>query len=189
MKLVNPHQKMLNLLRRLEYKSIPADIFTTPNGAAMFDDVANLARQYPGCVWSKSCEQIVVLPQEAPESLYYLTIAAQSLASELGLSRDDIQRIWLAEVLTAESAGLGNIFDDFGVLMLECQPLEEWGDREDHAPASISMDARGRERLIAALIEGRTSIRFYGESGGGYELTLVYLSEPNSKEVNSDERR
>ena len=62
---------------------------------------------------------------------------------------------------------------NLGTIELHPQPLTEWGDREDHADAEIRFDARGRERLIEALIEGRDAIEFYGESGGEYRLGLV----------------
>ncbi|MGL5060894.1 MAG: hypothetical protein ACRC62_13040 [Microcoleus sp.] len=65
---------------------------------------------------------------------------------------------------------------NLGTIELHPQPLTEWGDREDHAPATLRMDVQGRDRLIAALIEGRDSIEVYGESGGGYCLNLEIRS-------------
>lgn len=65
---------------------------------------------------------------------------------------------------------------NLGTIELHPQPLTEWGDREDHAPATLRMDVQGRDRLIAALIEGRDSIEVYGESGGGYCLSLEIRS-------------
>lgn len=47
---------------------------------------------------------------------------------------------------------------NLGTIELHPQPLTEWGDREDHAPATLRMDARGRDRLIEALMKGEGSI-------------------------------
>ena len=60
---------------------------------------------------------------------------------------------------------------NLGSIHLEPQPLTDWDDREDHAPTTLQMDSRGRDRLIAALITGEASIEVYGASGGGYMLT------------------
>ena len=74
-------------------------------------------------------------------------------------------RVWIDDLDPGPLRNLGSIH-------LEPQPLTDWGDREDHTPATIQMDPRGRDRLIAALIAGDKSIEVYGASGGGYTLNL-----------------
>ena len=64
-----------------------------------------------------------------------------------------------------------------GKIHLQPQPLEEWGDRRDHADATIVLDTVGRQALIDALVNGSESVQAIGESGGEYRLNIV-VEEP-----------
>jgi hypothetical protein len=92
--------------------------------------------------------------------LYEITYA---IAKNQGLRYEDADRLIRAEPTER----------NLGTIVLKSQPQTEWGEPEDHAAAEIRLDNCGRDRLIAALIEGRDSIEVYGESGGGYSLRLV----------------
>ena len=63
--------------------------------------------------------------------------------------------------------------EEIGKVHLESQPLEEWGDRRDHADATIVLDTVGRQALIDALVNGSASVQAIGESGGEYRLNIV----------------
>ena len=61
---------------------------------------------------------------------------------------------------------------DLGSIHLEPQPFTNWDSSEDHASATIQMDSRGRDRLIAALMAGNKSIEVYGNRRCEYTLNL-----------------
>jgi len=84
-------------------------------------------------------------------------MAAQAIAlSPLNSGTDEYRKAWQVQADR-----------NLGSLHLEPQPLTDWGDREDHAAATLHMGPRSRDRLIVALIAGEASIEVYGASGGG----------------------
>lgn len=125
-----------------------------------------IQEKFPECLWGKD-DRIFFLPfGDAPVFDEYVMQICEILGNIHSMQTFDVYRIMLAE-----PGELRN----YGSIQIEPQPLTDWGDREDHAPAEIRLDNRGRNQLIAALIEGRDSITVAGSSGGGYDLALKYI--------------
>jgi hypothetical protein len=157
-----------SLLIRWGYTPIESDV--KASGEAVSPYAQTLNRRFPGSIWGKSNEELLLAPAEVPDFNRRTDELIDSLAHLYDLDQSDIRRIMLAEPGGTPTPPGVPPMQHLGEIHLEPQPLTDWGDREDHAPATIVMDKRGRDRLIAALIEGRDSIDVYGQSGGGYQL-------------------
>lgn len=160
--MINPlttYDQARSLLSRWGYRPIKADV--KPDGSSVSVYAQALRRQFPGSIWNKHNEELFLPPAAVPDFDRRFSELVAALAKLHNIQMPDIRRIMAAEL---------DPLRRLGGIELQPQPLDDFGEPEDHAPARIVMDKRGRDRLIAALIEGRGSIDVYGPSGGGYEL-------------------
>jgi hypothetical protein len=125
-----------------------------------------------GRIWrcADTSHDVLMLDQGHSSFADNMATLMGELAIRYTLSAPDIRRIMAAEPGGTPTPPGVPPMQHLGGIHLEPQPLTDWGDLEDHATATIVMDKRGRDRLIAALIEGRNSIDVYGQTGGGYQL-------------------
>lgn len=167
--MINPtHEQARSLLTRWGYTPIKSDV--KPSGKAVSPYAQNLNRRFPECIWGKDNEELLLAPAEVPDFNRRTDELIDDLAHLHKIDKADIRRIMAAEPGGTPTPPGVPPMQHLGQVHLEPQPLTDWGDREDHATATIVMDKRGRDRLIAALIEGRNSIDVYGQTGGGYQL-------------------
>jgi hypothetical protein len=119
--------------------------------------------RFRGLYWELG-ESLIGLPSEENPSWHsiYQDMLVE-VACVHGMAASDVERI-----IKAEPDGA---LREFGYCHLQGQEQDEFGF-EDHGPATLHLSPTGRDRLIAALIEGRKSIDFHGEGGGGYSLAI-----------------
>ncbi|MGL4421943.1 MAG: hypothetical protein ACRCZF_14850 [Gemmataceae bacterium] len=159
----NPNDALEVLARK--HKLSPSDIrrimAAEPDGSRGLIQVADLK---PGMSYYDGAIGRIILGIEERGGLLRL----------LTLSDGDLLGLGATQTVEIENPSLHGIASTRppGSIHLIAQPIDEFGQPEDHSPASIVMDKQGRDQLIAALIEGRGSIDAYGESGGGYQLIL-----------------
>lgn len=60
----------------------------------------------------------------------------------------------------------------FGTIVINGQPLTDWGEPIPHEDVTIKTDTDGRAQLIKALLNGTQSIMVRSESGGVYQLNF-----------------
>lgn len=144
----NPTQEQARkLLKRWGYEPV-----TDPN--LSWD--AKIAHERTATVWRKG------------ENCVFISSPLQPLIAQLAtlhkMELSVVHKIMLAE--PGQIRNLGTI----EVIPQEIDP--DYQGKVPHSPAALKMDKQGRDRLIAALIEGRNEIAVYDEAGEGYSLLL-----------------
>lgn len=93
----------------------------------------------------------------------------------LMLDQEDRNRLY--QLLFDRQSDLDQIRNLGTIEVIPQETDPDYQGKVPHTPATLRMDRRGRDRLIAALIEGCDQVTVYDEVGEGYSLLLESIDE------------